>query len=62
MAARVKRFDGIIIEVKKIDPRNCLGHCGLKFVPEHERLHVCPSCSRINESINGREYRIARAE
>lgn len=62
MAARVKRFDGIIIEVKKIEPRNCLGHCYQKFVPDHDGLHICPSCSRQNESINGREYRIAHSE
>jgi len=57
-AARVKRVDGIIIEIKEQDKRRCIGHCREWFVPEYKGLHICPSCTRQNEGIDGREYRI----
>lgn len=62
MAARVKRINGIIIEVVDLEPVPCLGHCYQKFKPEFVGQRICPACARQNESINGREYKLGRAE
>ena len=58
-----QRVDGVIVEGQlSLRPVMCLGHCGERFQPAHKGNRICPKCTEINLSINGREYRVIRGE
>ena len=57
---KVKRVNGILVQKEEqAEAVDCLGHCGKQFVPEFKYNRVCPSCTKHNEGLNGKEFGVA---